>query len=76
MAAIGMGILWASYAIGLYGFSLVKGYENSFSGLINPLNPRPWSTAVYKGTGLFPPAAAAPSSTGSKTVSPAPPQAV
>lgn len=54
MAAIGMALVWAGYAAGLYGYSLIRGYCNTPAGLLNPLHPQPWSTTVYTGTGVIP----------------------
>lgn len=30
MVAVGMGLVWAGYAVGLYGYCLVRGYDVSF----------------------------------------------
>jgi hypothetical protein len=54
MVAIGVALLLVSYGSGLYGYSLIRGYCNSFSGLWNPLNPAAWSTTIYTGNGVIP----------------------
>lgn len=68
MVAIGMGLGWLAYTAGLYGYSLIRGYCNTFAGLVNPVNPAAWSTTVYTGTAVIPsgcgPAPAASSSSG------------
>lgn len=33
MVAIGMGLLFGAYAVGLYGYCLVRGYDVSFRDL-------------------------------------------
>lgn len=30
MVAVGFGLIWAGYAIGIYGYCLVQGYDVSF----------------------------------------------
>jgi len=60
MAAIGMSLLWVSYTAGLYGYSLVRGYDNTLASLVNPVRTGKWSTTVYTGTGIFPPAPPSP----------------
>lgn len=35
MAAIGFGLLWLGYTIGLYGYCLIKGYDISTKDLFN-----------------------------------------
>lgn len=30
MVAVGMGLIWAGYAIGMWGYCLVRGYDVSF----------------------------------------------
>jgi hypothetical protein len=46
---IGMGLGWVGYAMLFYGYSLVKGYDLSFSQVVSPKN-------YYKGS--WPPAPA------------------
>jgi hypothetical protein len=33
MVAIGMGLVWAGYAVGIWGFCLVAGYDVSFANV-------------------------------------------
>lgn len=54
MTAIGMGLLWAGYWLGLSGVSIVKGWNNNPWQLANPLAQVQWSTACYTGTGILP----------------------
>jgi len=35
MAAIGMGVVWVGYTLGLWGYCLVRGYDVSFSRLFS-----------------------------------------
>ena len=49
MVWIGMGLVWAGYTAGLYGWSLVRGYNLTLAQMISP-------TKWYSGT--WPPAAA------------------
>ncbi len=42
MVAVGMGLVWLGYAAGLWGFSLVQGYNLSLGQLVSP-------TSYYKG---------------------------
>jgi hypothetical protein len=42
MPAIGMGVLWAGYAVGLYGYCLIKGYDVTFGQLIDPRSSVSW----------------------------------
>lgn len=54
MPAIGMGLAWVAYAAGLIGYSLIRGYCNTPGGLLSPVNPQPWRTTLYTGTGVIP----------------------
>jgi hypothetical protein len=38
MVALGMGIVWAGWALGLYGFCLIRGYDVTLGQLVNPVN--------------------------------------
>ena len=33
MVAVAFGILWAAYAVGIWGYCLVRGYDVSFTGM-------------------------------------------
>jgi hypothetical protein len=37
-----MGILWGGYALGSWGFILIKGWNITFKEWINPLHPYQW----------------------------------
>jgi hypothetical protein len=54
MAAIGMGLLWAGYWLGVSGVSILKGWNNSPWGLANPVKVATWTTACYVGDGILP----------------------
>jgi hypothetical protein len=54
MAAVGMGLLWLAYTGGLYGYSLIRGYDNTLAGLCNPVKPAAWSTTIYSGSSVIP----------------------
>lgn len=36
MPAIGMGMLWAAYTLGFWGFTLVKGYDIGIGEIVVP----------------------------------------
>lgn len=36
MIPLGMGLMWAGYAAGLYGWVLIRGYDVSFKQLVAP----------------------------------------
>jgi len=59
-----MGLLWVAYTAGLYGYSLIRGYDNSLASLVNPVRTGKWSTTVYTGTAIFPGRQAAPAAGG------------
>lgn len=42
MIVLGIGLVWAGYTVGFYGYCLVKGYNVKFSQLVSP-------TGYYKG---------------------------
>ena len=50
MPALAFGILWAGYAVGLYGWAVIRGYLDEsgkrirFGELVNPVHPYsgPW----------------------------------
>jgi hypothetical protein len=67
MVGIGFGLLWGSYLVGLYGYSLIRGYCNTFAGLVNPVNPAAWSTTTYTGAGIIPSGCGSAPGTGSST---------
>jgi hypothetical protein len=54
MAAIGMGLLWAGYWLGLSGVSMLKGWNNSPWSLANPVKPATFTTQCYTGDGIIP----------------------
>lgn len=35
MVAVGFGVIWFGYAVGIYGYCLVKGYAVGFSDLFH-----------------------------------------
>jgi hypothetical protein len=63
---LGFAALFGAYVIGYYGYVLVKGYNISFSQVIDPVNyytgGKPSSAGPYSGSGIFP---SGPGSTGS-----------
>jgi hypothetical protein len=38
MIPVGMGLAWVGYVVFFYGYSLVKGYDLSFSEIVSPVN--------------------------------------
>lgn len=57
MIAIGVGVLWAAYAVGIWGYCLVRSYNVTFGQLFHAQ----WGGGAAEGSaGLIkPPAAAA-----------------
>ena len=39
MAAIGIGLIWGGYALSLWGYCLLRGYNVTFVSLVNPVHP-------------------------------------
>lgn len=39
MAAIGFGLVWGGWAIGFWGYCLIRGYNITFGQLVNPVHP-------------------------------------
>ena len=63
MTAVGFGMAWLGYAVGMYGYVLVKGYNVTFGQLVHPKN-------YYQGTwppGPIPAGATWPTGTASAT---------
>ena len=42
MIVLGFGVLWFGYAVGSYGYVLVKGWNITFKEWVNPLHPYKW----------------------------------
>ena len=42
MITFGMGLVFAGYAVGSWGYVLVKGYNITFREWFSPLNPWSW----------------------------------
>ena len=57
MVAIGMALMWAGYAVGLWGYALVQGYDLPFTALFRTSWPQQ-GQASAGGVGT-PPAGAA-----------------
>lgn len=45
MVAIGMGLLFAGYAVALYGYCLIRGYNVTFADVFKPAWPGAGGTA-------------------------------
>ena len=56
MIAVAMGLLWISYTGGLWGYSLIRGYDISFKDLVSPFHyyTGAWPPPIYTGTAIFP----------------------
>jgi hypothetical protein len=54
VTAIGGGLLWVAYWLGVSGVSMVKGWNNNPLQLANPLTVAAFTTKCYVGTGLIP----------------------
>ena len=61
MVAVGFGVIWFGYAVGIYGYCLVKGYAVGFSDLFHLTggwpNPKQKSTNTSTGSKATTPAA-------------------
>jgi hypothetical protein len=38
MVAVGFGLIWGGYAVGLWGWCLLQGYDITFGQLVSPLH--------------------------------------
>ena len=43
MIALGFGIMWLGYLQGLYGFTLLKGWDIRWKDLASPIHPYQWN---------------------------------
>lgn len=39
MMAVALAVAWAGYAVGMWGYCLVRGYDVPFSGVLKPVWP-------------------------------------
>jgi hypothetical protein len=46
MPALAIGVIWLGYSITLWGYCLVRGYNVTFTELVNPVHPVDWKTAT------------------------------
>jgi len=46
MPAIAMGVGWFAYSITLWGYCLVRGYDVTFTQLVNPVTQITWKQAT------------------------------
>lgn len=61
MMAVALGVAWAGYTVGIWGYCLVRGYDVPFSGLFHatwPAGGGPQSSSgaavpVNPGTGTY-----------------------
>jgi hypothetical protein len=57
--AVGVAALWAAYAVGIWGYCLVRGYDVPFAGVFKATWPGPAAAAgpagpvPDPGTGVF-----------------------
>lgn len=42
MIALGFGVMWLGYLQGIYGWTLLKGYDIRWRDLANPIHPYQW----------------------------------
>jgi hypothetical protein len=54
MVAIGVGTLWLGYAVGIWGYCLVRGYDVPFTGVFHSQWPGPKITYDTPGQVLRP----------------------
>jgi hypothetical protein len=54
--AIGMGLGWLGYSLGLWGWSLLRGYNVTLGQLMSPAHPYSgaWPPALMANTQIFP----------------------
>ena len=50
MVAIGMGVAWFGYAVGLYGYCLAKQYQVGFLDLVSPTGQISWPPPLQPDT--------------------------
>lgn len=68
MVALGFALIWGGYALGLWGWCLVRDYDVTFGQLVSPTHPygsgqnEPWPPATMPPTQLWPGAQAASTS--------------
>lgn len=70
MVAAGMGLLWAGYAVSLWGWCLLRDYDLTFGQLVSPTHPYAgkWPPAKIPPSQIWPgKAPSASSSTGTAT---------
>ena len=53
MVWLGFGLAWMGYTVGLYGYSLVRGYNQTLAQLVKPGGPA-WSTKPAGNEQIFP----------------------
>ena len=41
-----MGLVWAGWTLGLWGWCLIRGYDVSLGQLVNPVHQLDWKTAI------------------------------
>ena len=46
MPAIAMGLAWAGYTLGLWGWCLLRGYNVTLGQLASPTHPAVWATVA------------------------------
>ncbi len=44
MMALGVGVMWAGYALAIWGYCLVRGYDVTFAAMFRPKWPGPAAT--------------------------------
>ena len=59
MPAIGFGLAWAGYTLGLWGWCLLRGYDVTLGELANPVHILNWKRAIQV---MIPPDQVLPSS--------------
>lgn len=48
MPAIGFGLAWAGYTLGMWGFCLIRGYNITLAELANPVHILNWQKAIQE----------------------------
>ena len=60
MLPVAMVVIWGAYAVGSWGYCLLRGYDVSFRSWVSPLHPYagPWPPALIPTGKLWPQSAA------------------
>lgn len=55
MIAVGVGLVWAGYSFGLWGYCLIRGYDVTLTELVNPVHVyQHWPPPIAPPTVIIP----------------------